>query len=99
MRIESAALIVLTPILVPVVEHFGIDPIHFGVLMVYVLVLGGGHPPVGVLLFVAQDIANVPYGQLVRAMLPFYIPLLAATVIIALFPGLTLWIPNLVMGR
>jgi len=96
--IESAALIVLTPILVPVVEHFGIDPIHFGVLMVYVLVLGGGHPPVGVLLFVAQDIAHVPYGELVRAMLPFYIPLLAASVIIALFPGLTLWIPNLVMG-
>ena len=94
--IESAALIVLTPILVPVVVQFGIDPVHFGVLMVFVLIIGGGTPPVGVLLFVAQDIARISFAQLIRAIYPFYIPLVAATLLIAYVPWLTLYIPNLI---
>ena len=94
--IESAALIVLTPILVPVVVQFGIDPVHFGVLMVFVLIIGGGTPPVGVLLFVAQDIAKVSFARLIRAIFPFYIPLIAATLMIAYIPWLTLYVPNLV---
>ena len=94
--IESAALIVLTPILVPVVVSFGIDPVQFGVLMVFVLIIGGGTPPVGVLLFVAQDIAKVSFAELVRAILPFYIPLVVATLLIAYIPWLTLYVPSLV---
>ena len=94
--IESAALIVLTPILVPVVVQFGIDPVHFGVLMVFVLIIGGGTPPVGVLLFVAQDIAKISFARLIRAIFPFYIPLIAATLLIAYIPWLTLYVPNLV---
>ena len=94
--IESAALIVLTPILVPVVVSFGIDPVQFGVLMVFVLIIGGGTPPVGVLLFVAQDIAKVSFAELVRAILPFYLPLVGATLLIAYIPGLTLYVPSLV---
>ena len=96
--IASSAEIVLTPILVPVVVSFGIDPVHFGVLMIFVLIIGGGTPPVGVLLFIAQDIAGVPFSRMVRAMLPYYIPLFAAVVIIAAFPQLSLWIPNMVFG-
>ena len=94
--IESAALIVLTPILVPVVVSFGIDPVQFGVLMVFVLIIGGGTPPVGVLLFVAQDIAKVSFAELVRAILPFYVPLVVATLLIAYIPWLTLYVPSLV---
>ena len=94
--IESAALIVLTPILVPVVVQFGIDPVHFGVLMVFVLIIGGGTPPVGVLLFVAQDIAKISFARLIRAIFPFYIPLIAATLLIAYIPWLTLYVPNLI---
>ena len=96
--VASSAEIVLTPILVPVVVSFGIDPVHFGVLMIFVLIIGGGTPPVGVLLFVAQDIAKVPFGQLVRAMLPYYVPLLVAVIIIAVFPQVSVWLPNLVYG-
>lgn len=96
--VASSAEIVLTPILVPVVVQFGIDPVHFGVLMVFTLIIGGGTPPVGVLLFIAQDIAQISFGQMVRAMIPFYIPLLAAVVLLALFPQLTLFLPNLVFG-
>jgi len=96
--IASSAEIVLTPILVPVVVSFGIDPVHFGVLMIFVLIIGGGTPPVGVLLFIAQDIAEIPFSSMVRAMLPYYIPLFGAVVIIAVFPELSLWLPDLVFG-
>jgi tripartite ATP-independent transporter DctM subunit len=96
--VASSAEIVLTPILVPVVMSFGIDPVHFGVLMVFVLIIGGGTPPVGVLLFIAQDIAGVTFGQMVRAMLPYYVPLLIAVAIIALVPEISLWLPNLAFG-
>ncbi len=96
--VASSAEIVLAPILVPVVTSFGIDPVHFGVLMVFVLIVGGGTPPVGVLLFIAQDIAGVTFGQMLRAMLPYYLPLLVAILIIALFPQLSLWLPNLAFG-
>lgn len=97
--IASSAEIVLTPILVPVIMSFGIDPVHFGVLMIFCLIIGGGTPPVGVLLFIAQDIAEIPFSRMVRAMLPYYIPLFAAVVIIAAFPQLSLWIPNMVFGE
>ena len=96
--VASSAEVVLAPILVPVVTSFGIDPVHFGVLMVFSLIIGGGTPPVGVLLFIAQDIAGIPFSKMVRAMLPYYVPLFAAVIIIALFPGLSLWIPDLVFG-
>lgn len=96
--VASSAEIVLTPILVPVVVQFGIDPVHFGVLMVFTLIIGGGTPPVGVLLFIAQDIAQISFGQMVRAMLPFYVPLFVAVAILALFPQITLFLPNLLFG-
>ena len=96
--VASSAEIVLTPILVPVVVSFGIDPVHFGVVMLLVLIIGGGTPPVGVLLFIAQDIAGVSFGRMVRAMLPYYVPLFVAVVIIAAFPQISLWIPNMVFG-
>jgi C4-dicarboxylate transporter DctM subunit len=64
--------------------------------MVFTLIIGGGTPPVGVLLFIAQDIARISFGEMCRAMLPFYVPLFVAVAILALFPGLSLWLPNLV---
>ncbi len=96
--ISSSAEIVLAPILVPVVVQFGIDPVHFGILMVFTLIIGGGTPPVGVLLYIAQDIAGVSFSQMVRAILPFYVPLFSAILILMLFPQLSLWIPNMVFG-
>ncbi|WP_366656205.1 TRAP transporter large permease [Fodinicurvata sp. EGI_FJ10296] len=98
LMVASSAEIVLTPILVPVVLQFGIDPVHFGVLMVFTLIIGGATPPVGVLLFIAQDIAKISHGQMVRAMLPFYIPLFGAVIILALIPEISLFLPRLVFG-
>ncbi|WP_299614898.1 TRAP transporter large permease [Pelagibius sp.] len=96
--VASSAEIVLAPILVPVVIQFGIDPVHFGVLMVFTLIVGGGTPPVGVLLYIAQDIAKIPFSAMVRAMMPFYVPLFMAMAVIMLFPELSLWIPDMVFG-
>lgn len=98
LMVASSAEIVLTPILVPVIVQFGIDPVHFGILMVFVLIIGGATPPVGVLLFIAQDIARVSHVQMVRAMLPFYIPLAIAIVLLVCFPQISLFLPNLVFG-
>ncbi|MBD3308772.1 TRAP transporter large permease subunit [candidate division KSB3 bacterium] len=97
--VASSAEIVLTPILVPVVTSFGIDPIHFGVLMVFVLIIGGGTPPVGVLMYIGMDIGGVPFSKMFRAMLPYYLCLLVAVTVIALFPQISLWVPNLILGR
>ncbi|WP_296993498.1 TRAP transporter large permease [Thalassospira sp. UBA1131] len=96
--VASSAEIVLTPILVPVVMQFGIDPVHFGVLMVFTLIIGGATPPVGILMFIAQDIAKISHAQMVRAMIPFYIPLFAAVLLLAAFPQITLFLPNLIFG-
>ncbi|MBY8916999.1 TRAP transporter large permease [Nitratireductor rhodophyticola] len=99
LMVASSAEIVLTPILVPVILQFGIDPVHFGVLMVFSLIIGGATPPVGVLMFIAQDIAKISHGQMVKAMLPFYIPLFTAVVLLVLFPQISLFLPNLVFGN
>ncbi|WP_339861508.1 TRAP transporter large permease [Thalassospira alkalitolerans] len=96
--VASSAEIVLTPILVPVVMQFGIDPVHFGVLMVFTLIIGGATPPVGILMFIAQDIAKISHAQMVRAMIPFYIPLFAAVILLAVFPQITLFLPNFIFG-
>ena len=98
LMVASSAEIVLTPILVPVILQFGIDPVHFGVIMVFVLIIGGATPPVGVLLFIAQDIAKISHLQMVRAMLPFYVPLVIAVVLLVCFPQISLFLPNLVFG-
>ena len=96
--VASSAEIVLTPILVPVAVAFGIDPIHFGVLFVYILNIGGGTPPVGVLLYIAQDIARIDFSTMCRAMLPYYIPMGIAVLLIAFIPSISLTIPDLVFG-
>ncbi|MCC7426911.1 MAG: TRAP transporter large permease [Alphaproteobacteria bacterium] len=96
--VASSAEIVLTPILVPVVGSFGIDPVHFGVLMVFVLIVGGGTPPVGVLMYIAQDIAGISFAEMCRAMMPWYIPIGIAILLIAYIPELSLWIPDMVFG-
>ena len=58
--------------------QLSIDPVQFGLIIIINLLIGATTPPFGVLLFIVQDIAKVSFGQIVRAMLPFYVPLLAA---------------------
>lgn len=91
------ALFLLTPLLVPVVMQYGIDPVHFGVVMIFTLMIGLITPPVGTVLFTIQKITGMPFSGLVREILPFYIPLFAVLLIIILFPSVVMFLPNLVL--
>ncbi len=93
-----AALLILVPILVPAAIGFGIDPVQFGLIMIFNLILGTIHPPIGVVLFVMARIADVTFEQISRAILPWLVPLLVVLAAITVWPPLTLWLPALVMG-
>lgn len=91
----GAAVTVLAPILTPVALQMGIDPVHFGILMIVNLAVGMTTPPVGVNLFVACQIAGLRIEHIMKSMLPFYAALLTALAIITYVPGLSLWLPQL----
>lgn len=93
--LPSEAIIVFAPILIPIVMQVGVDPIHFGVLMVLTLTIGGATPPVGILLYIVADIAKLSYGKLVKELLPMYIPLVVAVLLTAYIPYLSLVIVKL----
>ncbi|MBP8295680.1 MAG: TRAP transporter large permease [Burkholderiales bacterium] len=90
-----ATIVLLTPILLPVVVALGVDPIHFGILLVITSEIGFLTPPLGVNLFVAMGIAKVTLEQITRAVIPFLWMLLAMTVVLTAFPAISLWLPKL----
>lgn len=90
-----AAIVILTPILLPVATQIGMDPIHFGVVMVTSLAIGFITPPVGVNLFVASAVGKVPFDKIVRASLPLFITMVIALLIISFIPGISLFFVDL----
>ncbi len=94
-----AAMLILIPILVPAANSFGIDPVHFGMMFIFNLILGTIHPPVGVVIFVTAKIANISFEAMSKAIMPWLIPLLATLIAITLWPPLSTWLPQLVMGK
>lgn len=86
----SAAVIIFTPILFPVAMQVGLDPIHFGIVMIVTLAIGFITPPLGVNLFVGAGISGISMPNLVRSVIPFFFVMLAALLVIAIFPELTL---------
>ena len=88
-------ILLLTPILLPVVTSIGMDPIHFGIIMILNLGLGLCTPPVGTSLFVGCAIANLKIENSIKALLPFYLTMLVLLIILIAFPQLTLWLPSL----
>lgn len=88
----SAAIVILTPILVPIVSALGIDLVHFGIIMIFNLAIGFITPPVGLNLFVAANIANTKFESLLRAIVPFIIILILDIIIISFIPSLSLWL-------
>ena len=95
----SAAIIVLAPILVPVAMHFGIDPIHFGLIMVVNLALGMITPPFGVNLFAACTVARISLDRIVVHLVPFVLVILACLMVITYWPGLSLGLRDWAYGR
>lgn len=92
----SASIIVLAPILVPVAIHFGVDPVHFGMIMVVNLALGMITPPFGVNLFAACTVAKISLDQIVVRLLPFVVVVLGCLMVITYFPPLSLFLRDLV---
>jgi len=92
-----AAMLILIPILVPAAIGFGIDPVQFGLIMIFNLILGTIHPPIGVVLFVMSRIAEITFEQISRAILPWLVPLLIVLLAITVWPPLTLGLPHLLM--
>ena len=90
-----AAISILVPILMPVIEKVGIDPVQFGVIMVLNLMIGLLTPPVGLVLFVLSRVARLSFDRTVMAVLPFLIPLFGVLILISVFPALTLYLPTL----
>ena len=90
-----AIMILLVPVLLPVTQAVGIDPVHFGVIVVMNLMIGILTPPFGVALFVVAKVGNIPFHVLARAILPFLGPLLVVQVIVTYWPGLILFLPRL----
>ncbi len=91
-----AAITILVPVLLPVAVSLGIDPVHFGVIMVLNLMIGLLTPPVGMVLYVLARVAKMPFEECVVATAPFLIPLGVVLLLITFIPGLTLWLPTLI---
>lgn len=91
----SSIIIIATPILLPIAQAVGIDPVHFGIIMIFNLGLGLITPPVGGVLFVTSGIANIKMERLVKCMFPFYIVMALALMLITFVPAITMFFPNL----
>jgi len=89
-----AAITILTPVLLPVAVKLGIDPVHFGLIMVLNLMIGLLTPPVGMVLYVLTRVANISFEECVKACAPWLIPLLFVLVLITFVPDTVLWLPR-----
>lgn len=94
-----AMLTLLTPIVMPLVTAVGIDPVHFGIVMILAAMIGLLTPPFGMILFALSKVLELPIITVFRSVLPFYVPLFALLVLLIFFPQISLWLPNLVFGR
>ena len=95
----SASIIVLAPILAPVAQHFGIDPVHFGIIMVVNLALGMITPPFGVNLFAACTVARISLDQIVARLVPFVLVVVACLLVITYFPVVSIGLRDLVYAK
>ena len=90
----TAAITILVPILLPIAVQLGVDPIHFGLVMVLNLMIGLLHPPMGLVLFVLARVAGLSFERTTMAILPWLVPLLFSLAIITYMPQLVLWLPK-----
>ena len=91
----TPAVLIFTPILAPVSLALGIDPVHFGIIMITNLCIGLCTPPVGTCLFVGCSVGKGDIAGVSRAMLPFYVAMIVALMLISYIPALSLWLPDL----
>ena len=91
----TAAITILVPILLPIATQLGVDPVHFGLVMVLNLMIGLLHPPMGMVLFVLARVAKLSVERTTMAILPWLIPLLGSLIILTYVPAIGLWLPRM----
>jgi len=90
----TPAVLIFTPIFLPIVTALGVDPIHFGIIMILNLCIGLCTPPVGSVLFIGVGVAQTSIEKVVKPLLPFFIAMILGLIVITLWPELTLWLPR-----
>jgi tripartite ATP-independent transporter DctM subunit len=91
----TPAVLIFTPIFLPVVTALGMDPVHFGIIMVLNLCIGLCTPPVGSVLFVGVGVAQTTIQKVVKPLLPLFVAMIVALFLVTYFPELSLWLPSL----
>ena len=91
----APSILICTPILLPVMVNFGVDPVHFGIIMLLNLGIGLCHPPVGSIIFVGCAVGKVTMEQVVREIWPFYAVMFAVLMLVTYIPSISLWLPRL----
>lgn len=91
----TPAVLIFTPIFLPIVTALGMDPVHFGILMILNLCIGLCTPPVGSVLFVGVGIAKTSIQKVIKPLIPMFAAMIVALLLITYFPQLTLWLPSL----
>jgi tripartite ATP-independent transporter DctM subunit len=91
----APSILICTPILLPVMMNLGVDPVHFGMIMLLNLGIGLCHPPVGSILFVGCAVGKVTMEQVMRRIWPFYIVMFLVLMLVTYIPEISLWLPRL----
>ena len=91
----TPAILIFTPLFLPIAVDLGIDPVHFGIIMVLNLCIGLCTPPVGSVLFVGVGVANTTIEKVVKPLLPMFIAMVVALIVVTFVPALSLWLPSL----
>ena len=92
----TAILVISVPVIFPLAVKLGVDPVHFGLVMIINLLIGTCTPPFGIALFITMQIAQVPFPALVRAVAPFLIPMIATLLLVTYIPKIVLFLPGLI---
>jgi tripartite ATP-independent transporter DctM subunit len=95
---STTAILVIAPILAKPLVAAGVDPVHLGMVVVFNLMIGLLTPPMGLALFLVADIAKVTMKEVLREMMPYYVPLIVTLLLITYVPAITTWIPRLAVG-
>ncbi|WP_373523066.1 TRAP transporter large permease [Aquiflexum sp.] len=91
----TPAVLIFTPIFLPIVMELGVDPVHFGIIMILNLCIGLCTPPVGSVLFLGVQVAGISIEKAVKPLIPFFIAMILGLIVVTLWPGLSLWLPSL----
>ena len=91
----TPAVLIFTPIFLPIVTQLGIDPVHFGIIMILNLCIGLCTPPVGSVLFVGVGVANTSIQKVIKPLIPLFLAMIIALLLVTYIPALSLWLPSI----